>query len=226
MQARAPSTRHKTGIVVAACLGTGILALVACSDSDKPPAGSPGQSNASSSSGAVSSGTDAQADDAADARNEASAPTCHAIPNDAPASTIELSSEEGPPPFVGGKIAEGTYFLTREVRYQESPMPAISAPGITLTISGNEMKYGAYTAENEYVPIAAMFRIEAVNVSGADGGDVADAGDPSEAGPDARIVITQTCPHGGSSLGPQPYSVVGDELTIGFGLFTVTYTKQ
>lgn len=191
-------------------------ALAACSSSERPPAGGGGAPNTSGGPGGP---LDAGALDGADAARDASA-SCNPIPNKAPTYPLTFSTAPRPPAFVGGAIEDGTYFQTSEVRYaQPGAMPAVTAPGITVTITGTDMLFGAYTTEKEYVPKAALITVTRADGGAGDAG--ADAGDTGD-----TIEIRNRCPIAGSSLGPQPYSVVGKDLTIGFGTYTVTYTKQ
>ena len=137
---------------------------------------------------------------------DGSTPVCTPSPNNAPGFNITFTSEAGPPPFVGGDILEGTYFQTAEVHYGENEPPPqpIAWPGVTLNVVANDLKYGAYTTDKKYVPITAAFHSE-----------------------DASITITQLCPNAGTSLGPQPFSVVGNDLTVGgYAGYTQTFTKQ
>ena len=211
------SAWNRTAFVM---LAMGACAIAACSDTDKPPTGG-------GTSGAVpivpAGGDGGDSGKPGDGGSDASANNCNTIPNKAPSYSITFSTAPEPPPFVGGTIENGTYFRTSEVRYGEaSGMAPITAPGITLTLAAPSMLYGAYTADNEYVPMAAQLTMPAV----ADAGDP-DAGDADvEAGTGDKVVITTSCPIAGSSLGPQSYSVVGKDFTIGFGTYTVTYTKQ
>lgn len=180
-------------------------AAAACS-SERPPAGGGG-----SSTGGLLPGTNEEGTSDGSTSDGGGPNACNPIPNDAPPSTIEYTADPAPPPFVGGTIADGTYFLKRELHYDEPGLPTVTWPGITLTIAGADMKYGAITADKDYVPMAALLTVEPPPA----------AGDASN-----MLSIVQRCPLAGSTLGPQPYSVVGNEFTIGFGLYTVTYVKQ
>jgi hypothetical protein len=201
-------------------LALGVSAIAACSDDPKPGAGTGGSSGLPIPVGG--DGGDSGGPAVGDAESEASTNACNTIPNTAPAYDITFSTAAGPAPFVGGTIQDGTYFLTSEVRYGEPAAAPISSPGITLTIAGSSMKYGAYTTEKKYVPMSAQLVVPVANPDAGDPDAAAEAGAP----PGDRVVITSQCPIAGSSLGPLPYSVVGKDFTIGFGLYTVTYTKQ
>ena len=208
--------------IAAIVLVTAATAMAACSSSDRPPASTgsgtpvapsgPGDSGDSGSSGGPTG--DGGGQEGSTTTND-----CNPLPNNAPPYPLTFTTDAAPPAFVGGAIADGTYFKTSEVHYgaPSAPPPTMS-PGITLTIAGSDLKFGAYTAANEYVPMAAQLRVDRADAGDPDAGDDAGTGD--------MLTIFASCPVAGGSLGPQPYSVVGNDLTIGFGTYTVTYTKQ
>ena len=190
-------------------------AMVACSSTKMP---APGATGSSGTSGGVpfdaSGGDGAIADGPSEA---APAKVCHEIPNNAPAHPITFSTSEGPPASTGGAIADGTYFLTSEARYGVASMPSIMSGGVTLVIAGGDVSYGKYTTDDAYLTFTAKLSIERADAGGPEAG---------EAGSGDTVKITETCPAAGSTLGPQAYSVVGNDFTLSFGTYTLTYTKQ
>ncbi len=212
--------RRSARILAALLVATAAtVPLAACSSNDKPPAGSgattsggvPGRGDAAGDAGKG----DGSTDDSSVVEN-----ACHAVANTAPMFPISFDPADRPPPLGGGAITDGTYFETSEVRYaQASARPPIMSGGVTLVIAGTSLSFGRYTTEKAYVPTTAIFTIDRADADALDGGDAGAAGADT-------IVFHETCPAAGASLGRQDYAVSGNDLTISFGTYTVTYTRQ
>ncbi|MDQ2796568.1 MAG: hypothetical protein M3Y06_05310 [Actinomycetota bacterium] len=210
---------HLSVVALCACLPCALAGVVACSSDTKPPAGG-GSSGTSLGIPTVGSEGGDASEGGGDASTEgATNQACNPLPNNAPSYMVTYTADPQPTTFVGGVIADGTYFVTAEAHYEDMLMlPSRTAKGITFTKSGDDIRYGIYDADGKYIPLEENLTVQVADPdAGTDGG---------AAPTSTTLVLLPVCPVAGGSLGPQSYSVVGKALTISFGVYTVTYTLQ